>query len=84
MFLQICVSLRFFFVPTFATDIEIKEYLKQLAAIAPRLRHELSSSANLRHTPKLKFLVDHGFTTGEEIDAVMRKLKVNDDPEGDT
>jgi ribosome-binding factor A len=69
---------KVYFAPTFAADIDAQEYIKQLDAVAPRLRHELSRSANMRHTPKLKFLLDHGITTGEEIDAVMRNIKVSD------
>jgi ribosome-binding factor A len=74
---------KIFFAPNFLSDTDMKEYLAQLDEIAPRLRHELSRSANLRHTPKLKFVLDHGFVTGEQVDKVMRNITVSDDSDGE-
>ena len=74
---DMCLA-KVFFVPVFTSTIPLEDYLQQLNLLSSRMRQQLSRSANLRHTPQLRFLVDHGFVQGEEVDAIMRKLKIDD------
>lgn len=50
------------------------EAKKALEAAAPRLRRILGNQVRMKYTPELSFEVDHGITSGERIDAALRRL----------
>jgi len=49
-----------------------REAVKALKELAPELRHQLSQTIRMRHTPELHFHYDDSVDKGERIDALLR------------
>ena len=49
-----------------------REAVKALKALAPEIRHQLSQTVRMRHTPELHFHYDDSVDKGERIDALLR------------
>ena len=58
-----------------------KEAMKGLKELTPEIRHELSRSVKMRHTPELHFHYDDSVDRGERIDNLLRDLRTSDDSE---
>ena len=60
-----------------------KEAMKGLKELTPEIRHELSRSVKMRHTPELHFHYDDSVDRGERIDNLLRDLDTEPDPDSD-
>lgn len=54
-----------------------KEAMKGLKELVPEIRHELSRSVKMRHTPELHFHYDDSVDRGERIDNLLRDLNTD-------
>jgi ribosome-binding factor A len=55
-----------------------REAVKALKELAPEIRHRLSQTIRMRHTPELHFHYDDSVDKGERIDALLRAEKGSD------
>ena len=60
-----------------------KEAMKGLKELTPEIRHELSRSVKMRHTPELHFHYDDSVDRGERIDNLLRDLDTEPAPDPD-
>lgn len=60
-----------------------KEAMKGLKELTPEIRHELSRSVKMRHTPELHFHYDDSVDRGERIDNLLRDLDTEPGPDRD-
>lgn len=60
-----------------------KEAMKGLKELTPEIRHELSRSVKMRHTPELHFHYDDSVDRGERIDNLLRDLDTEPGPDSD-
>ena len=60
-----------------------KEAMKGLKELTPEIRHELSRSVKMRHTPELHFHYDESVDRGERIDNLLRDLDTEPAPDPD-
>lgn len=60
-----------------------QEAMKGLKELTPEIRHELSRSVKMRHTPELHFHYDDSVDRGERIDNLLRDLDTEPVPDSD-
>jgi len=56
-----------------------REAVKALKELAPEIRHQLSQTVRMRHTPELHFHYDDSVDKGERIDALLRDNPPSDE-----
>ena len=67
------------YVSCLGSEESLGKTIEGLKAASGFLRRELAQSLNLRHTPELQFVADHSVEYGSRMDALINKLKEEDE-----
>lgn len=59
------------YISTLGTEAEIKEVVKVLNLMAPKLRYSLAQIVRMRSTPQLQFVYDSSIVQGSKLSALI-------------